>query len=116
MDENPPTRLLKTRPDLVVVPQGDELLVLDPGTGGLHQFDRIASLIWPFLDGTATTLELADDLATAFGVDRELVAGQMEQLVQRLRGNALLEGSEGSPETSDPGANGYGYLVDPPSP
>lgn len=106
-----------TRPDLAAVDLDGERVVYDPATDGVTRLDRMGSLIWPFLDGTATMGELGDDLAHAFGVEPEVVARDLSALVGQLDQLGLLVGRSPPVGGSLPAPPAPArHLVDPPRP
>jgi hypothetical protein len=102
------------KPTVVSVEVGGERVLLDTETGKLHLLDRVASVVWPFLDGTATVDELAADVADAFGEPVERVRADLGALVGRLAEEGLLAGT-GEPAPDDEPPPGPRMLVDPPS-
>lgn len=83
-------RRLEHLDGLLTVDIDGELLVHDLRNGGLHHLDGVGALIWPFLDGSATTAELVSDLADAFGAPTEVVEHDIAELVKRLDWSSLL--------------------------
>ncbi|HET7486625.1 MAG TPA: PqqD family protein [Acidimicrobiales bacterium] len=113
-------------PELTTVEIDGEALLLDPRTDGVHQLDRLGSVIWQVLDGEATVDELVDDLAAAFAAPPEQVRHDLGDLLVGLRGIGALDGA-GPPDwmlrdSPAPPAEGDddlwrpSYLVDPPAP
>ena len=113
---------------LVAMPLDGELLLLDPRTDGLHQLDRLGTVIWSVLDGEATVDELVVDLAEAFSAPAAAVRKDLGDLLAALRTARVLDGSEpgqdllvGSGQTTTQAAADESlwrpaYLVDPPAP
>ena len=105
------------RSDLITALIDDELVIFDPVGSTVHQLDRLGSVIWQFLDGSATISELIGDLADGFDVPPSRVRTDLEELLQKLDAEHLLEGS--GPDDrwtpSDP-AERPEYLKDPPAP
>lgn len=111
---------------LVTTELDGELLLLDPRTDGLHQLDRLGTVIWKVLDGEATVDDLVDDVAGVFGAPHDAVREDLSQLLVALRHGFLLEADKPPEEllgggAADGGGNAPGiwrpdYLVDPPAP
>ena len=107
----------QTRRNLVTEAVDGELLVLDPVHLELHLFDRVSTVIWPFLDGTVDVATLTDDLASSFGAPRDVVRDNLAVLVAQLEQLQLLDSSaRPDPVPAEPREPGRGYLADPPSP
>jgi hypothetical protein len=66
--------------------------VFDAVSGHLFRLDPVGALVWPFLDGTATVAELAEDVAAAFGEDVDQVCPALQALVEQLARLNLVEG------------------------
>lgn len=114
-------------PELVAVDVDGELLLLDPRTDGLHQLDRLGSIIWQVLDGEATVDELVGDLADAFEAEPGQVRLDLGELLADLRRAGALDGAPppaGALVGAGPAAAPVddddlwrpSYLVDPPAP
>lgn len=99
------------RADVEAVDVDGELVLWDPVGRTVHRLDPVGSLLWPFLDGTATIAELASDAANVWSVPYEAAAGAITALVGQLGSAHLLE--DGSPRHVRPRPI---HLVDPPSP
>lgn len=107
----------EVRDPVVDVEVDGERVLLDEETGHLAVLDRVGSVVYPFFDGTATVDELADDVAAAFGEDRERVAGDLIALAEQLREARFLERHDRDEATADDGADTSGVprWIDPPS-
>jgi thiol-disulfide isomerase/thioredoxin len=57
-----------------------------------HWLDRTAAVVWSSFDGTTPLRQLIDDLAVAFGADRQVVRDDVLQLTRTLGRAGLLEG------------------------
>jgi PqqD family protein of HPr-rel-A system len=86
----------RVRDDLTVVELDGEAVVYDERSGELHHLNPTATLIFGFLDGTATVRELAADVADAFGVPADEVETQIRTLVRSFRKLGLLNGHPGA--------------------
>lgn len=74
-----------------------ERVVLDTASGGLHRLDRMASLIWTMLDGSASVAELVDDLADVFQAPPEVVEPDVLRMLRECGRVGLLAGVEPDP-------------------
>lgn len=81
----------RARPDLWVELLDEEAVLRDPATGRFYVLDRIATLLWPWLDGTVSVDELAADCAAAFEAPLERVREDVEVLLADLAARELLE-------------------------
>jgi PqqD family protein of HPr-rel-A system len=89
----------KTRDELAAVELDGEIVVYDQSNGRLHALNPTASVVFKFLDGTATMKELADDIAAAYSAPPGEVEAQIRKLVRQFRKDALLEPSKRIEET-----------------
>lgn len=85
----------RVRRDLTIVELDGEAVIYDERSGELHHLNPTATLIFGFLDGTATVRELATDVAEAFGVPAGDVETEIRALIRRFRKLGLLNGLEG---------------------
>lgn len=108
--------------DVETVTIDGERVVFNPQRGEVHQLNSIGTIIWEFLDGTATVGELVADLSDAFHVPPETVRGDLVSLLTQLDEHSLLVGEDDrdnptsgdSPVADEPPPPIY--LVDPPAP
>lgn len=105
------------RTDLETALIDDELVIFDPVAVRVHQLDRLGSVIWQFLDGSATVRELIGDLAEGFGVPPTQVRADLATLLGQLRNEGLLDGStpDDRSRSMEPRERPE-YLKDPPAP
>jgi hypothetical protein len=101
-----PTR----RPDVESVDVEGELVLWDPYGQRVHRLDRVASLLWPFLDGTVTIDELAADAAEVWETSQEDAQRGISNLVAQLADAGLLA-SEDAPYAAPRGETGAGPLI-----
>jgi peroxiredoxin len=90
----------RRRHEISYVEVDDELVLAAPADGtrfDAHWLDRTASVVWQTFDGVASLGELIDDLADAFGADREVVAGDVLDLARTLGRAGLLDGIAAAP-------------------
>lgn len=76
----------------------DEAVLFDEATGRLHTLDRIATVVWECLDGSARLRDIASELAHAFGADSAVVEADVLGLVRALGRQGVLEGVAADPE------------------
>ena len=99
-----------------------ERVVFDPQRGEVHQLNPVGSVIWEFLDGTATIGELVADLADAFHVAPDTVHADLVSLLTQLDEHSLLVDKDALDDATaqargvDPEPPAPTYLVDPPAP
>ena len=98
-----------------------ERVVFDPITRAVFRLDRIGSLLFPFLDGTATIDELVADAADAFSADPQTVRADVVTLVEHLSDLQLLVTAHDPHDPPDDGPpptdeHSTELLRDPPSP
>lgn len=101
-----------------------ERVLYDVDSGRLQRLDPVGTIIWPFLDGSASIAELAADVAEAFAADvHEVRAGIVSLVTALLDEGLLVSPHDGGPAAQDaadatappredPGAPTF--LVDPP--
>ncbi len=71
---------------------GGETVLIDTASGTLHRLDPVGSVVWSTFDGSADLGVLAEELADAFGADREVVARDVVRLTRALARIGLLAG------------------------
>lgn len=91
----------RARPDLTVVELDGEAVIYDEISGDLHRLNPTASIVFSFLDGSATPEELAGDLAGAYDRPVAEITAQVRELVDQLAASHLLVGTEPSPVETD---------------
>ena len=106
-----PTDTPARAPETITVPLDGDTIVYHHPTGEVHRLDAVGSVVWQFLDGQTPVDDLVTDLADAFAVDRTVVRGDIDKLLERLgRAGLLADG----PRLEPPG--GPRTLTNPPSP
>lgn len=80
------------RDDLAEVALDGETVIFDPVSGESHLLNPVGSVIWSCFDGSGTIDELANDLATEFGIEAETAAADVTHLAQILGHKGLLTG------------------------
>lgn len=69
----------------------EEMLVLDRGSGLVHQLNRTATYIWKQCNGQYTPTEIAAQLCEAFEVDQETAFIDVVQALRELQALSLLQ-------------------------
>jgi hypothetical protein len=85
-----------------MVAVGAEGLLYDPVARRAQRLNTEACLVWQCCDGTAGAGEIADELADAFGRPREVVAAQVDDLLEELWSKGLLVGGAPVGSAADP--------------
>ena len=94
-DDIDETFVPRPRAEVSFVEVDDELVVaapVGPFASDAHWLDRTASIVWNAFDGVTSLGELVDDLAAAFGADRDLVRDDVLELTRTLGRAGLLDG------------------------
>lgn len=108
------------RTDLSSAVIDGERVVYDPIRSEVHQLNPIGTIIWDFLDGSATVAELAADFADAFEVPTDQVRSDLLALLTSLEEHSLLQDgaipASKPPEPASAEPTQPEYLVDPPAP
>ena len=99
--------VLRRRPGVTGVELDGETVLLDHDTGDTHVLSPTATVVWGCLDGTGTLAEIVDDLAEAFGAERDVVARDVLNLVRELGRQGLLAGVARGP--AEQGGAGGGH-------
>ncbi len=85
----------RPRGDVSFVEVDSELVVAvptGPFVSDAHWLDRTASIVWNAFDGITSLGALVDELAAAFGADRDVVRDDVLELTRTLGRAALLDG------------------------
>ena len=85
----------RPRADVSFVEVDNELVVAapaGPSASDAHWLDRTASIVWNAFDGVTPLGELVDELADAFGADRDVVRDDVLELTRTLGRAGLLDG------------------------
>lgn len=72
-----------------------ERVVWDVDSGRVAHLDATANAIWQVIDGEATVDDLVDDVAAAFGADRDRVADDVRRLLDSLAADGFVSDREG---------------------
>ena len=90
------------RPEIESVDVEGELVLWDPRGQRVHRLDPVASLLWPFLDGTTTIDELAGDAADVWETSHDDARRGITNLVAQLDQADLLHDGEPLAVTETP--------------
>jgi PqqD family protein of HPr-rel-A system len=81
----PDGRSVAARRDAVLAERLDgETVLYDRESQHLHLLNQSATVVWDRLDGRAAVDEIADEVASAFGIDRDLAREDVLDVVGRL--------------------------------
>lgn len=58
---------------------------------GVITFNDVGADVFSLLDGTKTVDEIADCIATKYGVDKSMVKTDVEKLIEKMRKHNLIE-------------------------
>jgi PqqD family protein of HPr-rel-A system len=86
----------RVRHDLHVVELDGEAVVYDDVTGDLHHLNAVATVVLELCDGSATTREVAEDVATVFEAAPPDVERHVRRCIRQLRSVGLLESTDGA--------------------
>ena len=107
----------RPRAGVVMVPVGDEAVLLDERSGDLHALDPLATLMWQCFDGSSSLGEIVLDVAEVFAVEQGQALRDLLQLVADLGTRGLLEGTGVEVEHPDHADPAWGGLLrNPPDP
>lgn len=81
----------KRRSDVSIRAIDGELVVLDHGAKQIHQLNPTASFIWHRCDGQHTVLEIADQLAGSFDIERQTAWDAVIAALHRFDELGLLD-------------------------
>jgi PqqD family protein of HPr-rel-A system len=81
----------KLREDLTVAILDGEAILYDDRTGGIHHLNPAATVVLELCDGTASTAEIAREIAEAFGEPPELIEPQIRGVIRQFRRSELLD-------------------------
>ena len=63
---------------------GDEIVILDVGSGRYFGLNDVGAVIWDRLEHDATRDDLVDAVVASFDVDRNQAAGGIDDLIEDL--------------------------------
>lgn len=89
-EQGPPAGPIAVAPGVTWVAVDADVVVLD-ARNGVHVIPGTGALIWPLLDGTATSADLAADVVDVFGVEPEQARADLDRFVATMRALGLVE-------------------------
>lgn len=111
---------LSKHPEVVCTELEEGAVLLNLETRSYYSLDRVGLDVWNLIDSVDSAAELADQLAQGYEVGEEDPRALVEAFLERLRSEALVVASEGSPEPApsyssppDPSGGTKGPLTPP---
>jgi PqqD family protein of HPr-rel-A system len=86
----------RARDNLHVVELDGEAVVYDDVTGDLHHLNSVATVVLELCDGSATTREVAEDVASVFDAAPPDAERHVRRCIRQLRSVGLLEPTDGT--------------------
>jgi PqqD family protein of HPr-rel-A system len=81
----------KVREDLTVAILDGEAILYDGRTGEIHHLNPAATVVLELCDGTATTAEIAREIAEAYGEAPDVIERQIRGVIRKFRRSQLLD-------------------------
>ncbi len=113
-----PSTKLAPLAETTSVAVADEQFVFNTLRGSVHRLSGTAATVWQILDGSASLLVLAGELADAYGADPAVVLTDVEQLGVQLTNLGLAADLTEEPDSDppeDPAPLDPRYIAVPPS-
>ncbi len=113
-----PSATLAPAEDATSVAVADEQFVFNTLRGSVHRLSGTAATVWQILDGRASLLVLADELAEAYGADPVMVLADLERLGGQLTTLGLATDLTEEPDSvpsDDPPPLDPRYVAVPPN-
>lgn len=79
------------RQDVVLTWAGDEALLVDERAGQVNVINRPAAKVWELLGGGRTDSDIADEIASWYGIDRSLAQTDVEAILANFARLDLFE-------------------------
>lgn len=95
-------RLPAASPEVGVAFLADELVLYDRSRRASHRLNTSAAAIWAHCDGQTLRAEAVASLAETFGADVEIIAPDVDRLLDELAGQGLFEPADSGPLLPDP--------------
>lgn len=92
-----PDHAPRRREDVTSIDVEGEAVIYEPDHGGVHRLDRIATVLWSYLDGSVTVRELGEDVADVFEEQPSRVREDVLAYVRELGRQGLLQGVRREP-------------------
>jgi hypothetical protein len=93
---------LKVRDDLAVAELDGESVIYDQREDGLYHLNQSATMVFQLCDGSATTDQIALDIAEVGELPYDTVLAQVQTVVTSFEDLGLLDGSVPQWERDDP--------------
>ena len=77
-------------PDVSAYPLDDEIVIYTPADGQAFVLNPTAARIWELCDGTRTDVDMAREIAAAYGQDDAEVLADVRELIEGLRAAGLV--------------------------
>jgi PqqD family protein of HPr-rel-A system len=88
----------RKRQDVLALDMGDGVILYDHEASLVHHLNPSASILWQLSDGDLDGAELAAEVAAAYGLDRDVVAAQVDGFIRELDALGLIEDASGAEE------------------
>lgn len=86
----------------VASPMGDEVAILNLGTGMYHGLEGVGARVWELLSDACRVGDLEQTLLREYDVDPDVLRRDLDRLLHGLLERGLIEVIEGSPPFSSP--------------
>jgi hypothetical protein len=87
----------RPKPGVAHVEIDGERVLYNPVTRAVRRLDPVGSVLWRGLDGEGTLVDLADDVAHAFRIEREAALEDCLAFVERLDQSGFLTEEAATP-------------------
>lgn len=91
MNIDPKARLKKTQNEVIGSKVGDDLMLMNMGTGDYIHFNELGTVIWEKLEEYRTIEDLVQSLIMEYEISKDLCMDEVEQFVFYLIDNKLLK-------------------------
>ncbi len=69
----------------------NEIFIITPDDGGLHNLNEVGARVWELLDGSRDVAGIVDQLLGEYEVERERLAADILGLLAKMRRADLIE-------------------------
>jgi hypothetical protein len=87
---NTKTRYRVNRPNVISETIDGEAVIINLGTGTYYSLDRVAGVVWAFLEASLPGEEIVKELARHYDGDSDHMRREVEALMKRLSDEALI--------------------------
>ena len=91
----------RKRDDVLALDMGDGVILYDHDASLVHHLNPSASIVWHLCDGDADGAELAAEISEEYGLDHEVVAGQVEDCIRELDALGLIHDAGGAERSAE---------------